>query len=111
MISRLGVIALSGLLSLGFALPAAAQATPPSGTAPPAHETPTAKPRRSPPARPAEDGATKKEPTVGQLAGRERMRKCAAEWKATKAANKVEPGMKWPKFWSQCNKRLKEQKA
>ena len=52
-----------------------------------------------------------KELTVGQMAARERMKKCAAEWKATKAAGKVETGMKWPKYWSQCNKRLKEQKA
>jgi hypothetical protein len=50
---------------------------------------------------------TKKPPTPGQLAARERMKKCAAEWKETKAAGKVEKGMKWPQYWSACNKRLK----
>lgn len=52
------------------------------------------------------DGASKREPTVNQMAARERQRKCAAEWKAAKAAGKTE-GLKWPKFWSQCNARLK----
>ena len=38
---------------------------------------------------------------------RERQRKCGAEWKAAKAAGKVEKGTTWPKYWSACNKRLK----
>jgi hypothetical protein len=38
---------------------------------------------------------------------RERQKKCAAEWKQAKADGKLEKGMKWPKFWSACNKRLK----
>jgi hypothetical protein len=50
---------------------------------------------------------SKREPSASQLAARERQRKCAAEWKSAKTAGKVETGMKWPKFWSQCNKRLK----
>ena len=50
---------------------------------------------------------TKKPPTPGQLAARERPRKCAAEWKEAKAASEIEKGMKWPKYWSACNKRLK----
>jgi hypothetical protein len=50
---------------------------------------------------------TKNEPSAGQLAARERQKKCAAEWKEAKAANKVEKGATWPKFWSDCNKRLK----
>jgi len=50
---------------------------------------------------------TKKPPTPGQLAARERLKKCAAEWKEAKAAGKIEKGMKWPKYWSACNKRLK----
>lgn len=36
---------------------------------------------------------------------------CGKEWKATKAAGKIEPGMKWPKFFSACNKRLKEKQT
>jgi hypothetical protein len=49
----------------------------------------------------------KKEPTAAQLAARERMSKCSAEWKQAKADGKIEPGMKWPKFWSACNTRMK----
>ena len=50
---------------------------------------------------------TKKEPSAGQLATRERQKKCGAEWKEMKASNKIEKGTTWPKFWSACNKRLK----
>ncbi|RDI60165.1 hypothetical protein [Microvirga subterranea] len=53
----------------------------------------------------------KKEPTAAQMAARERMSKCSAEWKEAKAGGKVEPGMKWPKFWSACNTRMKANKA
>lgn len=49
----------------------------------------------------------KRAPTQGQLAARERQKKCGAEWKQAKAAGKVEKGMKWPQYWSACNKRLK----
>ena len=49
----------------------------------------------------------KKPPSPGQVALRERQKKCGAEWKEAKAAGKIEKGMKWPKFWSACNKRLK----
>ena len=46
---------------------------------------------------------TKKDPSAGQLATRERQKMCGAEWKG----NKIEKGTTWPKFWSACNKRLK----
>lgn len=36
---------------------------------------------------------TKKAPSVGQLAARERQKKCGAEWKEAKAAGKVDKGM------------------
>jgi len=49
----------------------------------------------------------KRTPTPGQIAARERQKKCAAEWKVAKDAGKVEKGMKWPQYWSACNKRLK----
>jgi hypothetical protein len=45
--------------------------------------------------------------SAGQQAMHERQKKCGAEWKAAKAAGKVEKGMTWPKYWSACNKRLK----
>ena len=36
-----------------------------------------------------------------------RERACGAEWKAEKAAGKIPVGMKWPQYWSACNKRKK----
>jgi len=53
------------------------------------------------------DAKPKKAPSAGQAAMRERQKKCGAEWKEAKAAGKIEKGMKWPQFWSACNKRLK----
>lgn len=72
-------------------LPSVAQ-----GTAPGATER-TAPPRAARP---------KREPTMGQMAARERQRKCGAEWKEAKAAGKT-GDQKWPQYWSRCNARLK----
>jgi hypothetical protein len=70
--------------------------------------TPTAAEQTTQPAAPEKKQAkVKKPPTPGQLAARERLKKCGAEWKEAKAAGKIEKGMKWPKYWSACNKRLK----
>jgi hypothetical protein len=52
----------------------------------------------------------KREPTAGQMAARERMRKCAGEWKEAKAKGAT-GGLKWPKYWSRCNARLKGNSA
>ena len=41
------------------------------------------------------------------MTGKDRMAKCSAEWKEMKAAGKT-GDLKWPKFWSDCNKRLKQ---
>jgi hypothetical protein len=41
------------------------------------------------------------------MTGSERRKKCSAEWKEAKAAGKT-AGQKWPKFYSDCNKRLKQ---
>jgi hypothetical protein len=49
----------------------------------------------------------KKEPSAAQAAARERMSKCSLEWKEAKASGKTAKDVKWPKFWSECNKRLK----
>jgi hypothetical protein len=49
----------------------------------------------------------KKEPTAAQLAARERMSKCSGEWKEARAGGKLAKDTKWPKFWSECNTRLK----
>ncbi len=85
-------IAFAALLAAVVAapLPASAQSSTP---APGSSTAATSKPKRA--------------PTPGQIAARERQKKCAAEWKEAKAAGKVEKGMKWPQFWSACNKRLK----
>ncbi|MDB5512137.1 MAG: hypothetical protein JWR08_1620, partial [Enterovirga sp.] len=69
-------------------------------------------PATGPPARRPRAAAprTKREPTAGQMAARERQRKCGAEWKEAKAANRT-GGAKWPQFWSRCNARLKGNEA
>jgi hypothetical protein len=41
------------------------------------------------------------------MSGKERRTKCSAEWKEMKAAGKTS-GLKWPKFYSECNKRLRQ---
>lgn len=56
---------------------------------------------------PDKNAKTKKEPSAGMLAARERQKKCGVEWKEAKAAGKIEKGATWPKYWSACNKRLK----
>jgi len=53
------------------------------------------------------DAKPKRAPSAGQAAMRERQKKCGAEWKQAKADGKIEKGMKWPQYWSACNKRLK----
>ena len=69
---------------------------------------PTAAAQTAQPAAPEKKEAKpKKPPSAGLLAARERQKKCGAEWKEAKAAGKIEKGMKWPKYWSACNKRLK----
>jgi hypothetical protein len=80
--------------------PAAATTTAP---AKPAATTTTT------PAKPA--ATTTPSSTATGKSGREaetaRIRECGKEWKADKAAGKIEKGMTWPKYWSDCNKRLK----
>lgn len=49
----------------------------------------------------------KKKPTAGQAAARERQKQCGVEWKQAKTAGKIAKGQTWPKYWSECNKRLK----
>jgi len=45
--------------------------------------------------------------SAGRQAAIARQRACGAEWKADKEAGKIAAGMKWPKYWSDCNKRKK----
>ncbi|NLH79959.1 MAG: hypothetical protein GX458_03825, partial [Phyllobacteriaceae bacterium] len=82
------------------AAPAAAPAAPAatSKAVPPEPGTPDA-------AKP--DATDVKKLTPGQLAARERIKKCGGMWQADKAANKIPAGQKWPQYWSACNKKLK----
>jgi hypothetical protein len=66
----------------------------------------TAAPVAAPAAIPAKKGTAKTSAAVTEM--RDRQKKCGAEWKEAKAAGKVEKGTTWPKYWSACNKRLKE---
>jgi len=68
-----------------------------------------------PETKPETKAETKKEtkPAPSGSPGREAMvkreRACGAEWKADKAAGKIAAGMKWPQYWSACDKRKKAQ--
>jgi hypothetical protein len=75
-----------------LAPPVGRRATPPATTAPA-------------PAPPA--ATSSRQPSAGQLAVRERMKRCGAEWRQAKAAGGVPAGQKWPQYWSACNTRLK----
>lgn len=81
-------------------------ATPPEPTKA-SVTAPAAKPAATtaPAAKPAAAG--EKTLTPGQMAARERIKKCGAEWTAAKEAGKIKAGQKWPQYWSDCNKRLK----
>jgi hypothetical protein len=74
-----------------------ADATAPAAP-PPAAEKPAAPPAPATAAKPA---------TGGRAAMIARERACGAEWKAAKAAGTRPPGMKWPQYWSECDKRKK----
>lgn len=78
------------------------EAAPAAGTAPAATRAPAAE-------KPAAGAAPAGQPEGkhGREAMIARERACGAEWKADKAAGKIEAGMKWPQYWSACNKRKK----
>jgi hypothetical protein len=61
---------------------------------------------------PTTGAATSAKPATGSP-GRQAMiareRACGAEWKADKAAGRIPAGMKWPQYWSECDKRKKAQ--
>jgi hypothetical protein len=68
-------------------------------------EAPARRPRTK------KEGVSSKQLTPKQLATQERQRKCSSEWKSGKSAGTIEKGVTWPKFWSQCNTRLKGNSA
>ena len=77
----------------------------------PAASTPAANPLKAPTpaaeAPKATPAATPAKDTAEAL--KERQKKCAADWKANKKTLlKGDPKLTWPKFWSACNKKLKD---
>ena len=100
---KIGLFASAAILFLLASGPAALAQGSASPGASPAPAEDGAKPKRT---RKKREGAAKKEMSVGQIAASERRKKCGAEWKEAKAGNKT-GGLKWPKFYSQCNARLK----
>src|SRR4051812_8279227 len=72
-------------------------------------QTPAPAATTAPAAIPAKKDTAKT--SAATAAMRERQKKCGVEWKEAKAASKVEKGTTWPKYWSACNKRLKEADA
>jgi hypothetical protein len=75
--------------------PGAPVATPSTGVAAPATGAATGE-------------AAKKPMSPGRTAEVARQRQCGAEWRAQKAELQAKtPGLKWPQYWSECNKRLK----
>ena len=94
------------------AQPASASAAPADvpATAPPMAAAPAATaPATMAPATMAPASAAAKAPaSPGRVAMLARQRQCGAEWRSTKSTLVVQtPGLKWPQYWSQCNKRLK----
>lgn len=89
--------------------PATAPAPTPApapAPAPAVAETPAAAPAPAPAA--AAPKAAAKPAGEGKTAQASRQKKCGAEWKAKKAElQKADPKLKWPQYWSECNKRLK----
>jgi hypothetical protein len=88
--------------------PAPAESLPPSDAPIVLALDSEAPPRRS---RKKREGVSERILSPRQLALRERQRKCSAEWKSAKSAGTLEKGLRWPKFWSQCNGRLKGNSA
>ena len=96
-------------------------ATAPAATAPaavnPLKPVPAVVPAPAPavvPAKPPVTTATAPATTppatglTGRAAETSRQRACGAEWRGNKAAIQTQqPGITWPKYWSECNTRMK----
>ena len=80
-----------------------------SGAAAPVGAAPaTATPTTAAPA-PAAGAAKPATGSPGRQAMIARERACGAEWKADKAAGRIQAGMKWPQYWHECDARKKAQ--
>jgi protein-disulfide isomerase len=86
----------NGMKYRDFSKQCMSEGAPPAAAAPP------------PPAeKPAAATEEKKPVSGGRQAMIARERACGAEWKEAKAAGRIQPGQKWPQYWSECNKRKK----
>ena len=89
------------------ATPAAAAAPPPATAAVQASPAGTAAPAPSVTAA-APASAPAKTPSAGMAAMHARQKQCGAEWTSGKATLVAQtPDLTWPKYWSQCNTRIK----
>jgi hypothetical protein len=79
-----------------------------SGAAPVGAAPAPATPTTAPPA-PTAGAAKPATGSPGRQAMIARERACGAEWKADKAAGRIQAGMKWPQFWHECDARKKAQ--
>ena len=80
-----------------------------SGAAAPVGAAPaSATPTTAAPA-PAAGAAKPATGSPGRQAMIARERACGAEWKADKAAGRIQAGMKWPQYWHECDARKKAQ--
>jgi Ni/Co efflux regulator RcnB len=61
--------------------------------------------------RKAKTAERKAQTKAARAAAHERQKQCGMEWKKMRTDGKVEKGMSWPKYYSACNKRLKEKTA
>lgn len=91
------LLAVTAAAALLMAAPAFAQT--PATPAPTAVKARATTPKTATP-------KVRREPTAGQLAARDRQKKCGVEWKEAKAKGET-GGLKWPQYWSKCNARLK----
>lgn len=62
--------------------------------------------KTTPMAAPSTAGEVKGKPGRQAMIARERA--CGKQWREEKAAGKIEKGQTWPKYWSECDKVMKE---
>jgi hypothetical protein len=78
---------------------------PKTAAATPAKPAATTAPAAAKPAVAAKPARVAGQPTAAQQAMYARERQCGTQYKADKAAGKT--SLKWPQYWSACNKRMK----
>jgi len=84
----------NGMKYRDFSKQCMSEGAPPAAAPPPPVEKPAATEEKKP-------------VSGGRQAMITRERACGAEWREAKAAGRIQPGQKWPQYWSECNKRKK----